>query len=221
MAWQPRESRAQPDRPSPTGGNPGTAASSTALGLAAVTALLKSLLENGLAQRAVTSALGGDAPVSAIPPDRVHSGADERAQLNLFLYHVTPHTGLAIRGGGSRALAFDLHYLLSAYGAHDYQAEILLGHALQLLNETPVIATGAIRDAITSLSANGNGGTTSPAVAAIAASDAADRIHGIEITPEFLGTEEMSRLWSALQARYRPSATFKVSGVVLARGSAR
>ena len=65
---------------------------STALALASVTALLKDLLENGLASAGVTTKIGGDATVSALPPDRVGSGADEKAQLNVFLYHVTPHS---------------------------------------------------------------------------------------------------------------------------------
>jgi hypothetical protein len=71
---------------------------SSALALASVTAVLKSLLENGLASGAVTSKLGADATVSALPPDRIPYGADERAQLNLFLYLVTPHPAPGQRG---------------------------------------------------------------------------------------------------------------------------
>ena len=42
-------------------------------------------------------------------------------------------------------LALNLHYLLTAYGAQDFNAEILLGYAMQLLHETPVFARRDIR----------------------------------------------------------------------------
>lgn len=54
--------------------------------LAAVTAVLKNILENGLVERGVTAALGSDTAISALPPDRVATGADEKSQMNLFLY---------------------------------------------------------------------------------------------------------------------------------------
>ena len=56
--------------------------------LAAVTAVLKNMLENGLVERGVTAALGSDTAISALPPDRVATGADEKSQMNLFLYQV-------------------------------------------------------------------------------------------------------------------------------------
>ena len=189
---------------------------SGALALASVTAVLKDLLENGLAQRGVTGELGGDTTVSALPPDRIASGTDERAQLNLFLYHVTPHTAVRALGGRAPAgLALDLHYLLSVYGAHDFQTEILLGHALQLLHAHPVLGRDHIRSSLRSLSAPHEGRVLSPAVAALGASGLADAVESLRIVPEFLTTEEMSRLWSAFQARYRPSATYRVSAAVI------
>ena len=114
----------------------------SALALASVTAVLKDLLENGLARGGVTSKIGGDTSVSALPPDRISAGAEEKAQLNLFLYSVTANTRLRSQRvadtSSPRPLALDLHYLLTAYAAQDFQTEILLGHALQLLHETPV-----------------------------------------------------------------------------------
>ncbi len=56
--------------------------------LAAVTAVLKNLLENGLVDRGITAALGSDTAISALPPDRIATGSDEKVQLNLFLYQV-------------------------------------------------------------------------------------------------------------------------------------
>ena len=62
---------------------------------------------------------------------------------------------------------------------------------------------------------NGSGGALPPARAALAGATLADQVEQISINPEFTSTEEMSRLWSALQARYRPSATYKLSAVLL------
>jgi hypothetical protein len=194
----------------------------TALALASVTALLKDLLENGLASGDITSQIGGDATVSALPPDRIASGADERAQLNLFLYHVTPRTAMRTseRRADVRALVLELHYLISAYGAQDLQTEILLGHALQLLNATPVLDRKAIRDTLKALSHSRDKRVVPPPLASLARSDLSERVDQLKIEPEFLSGEESSKLWSALQAKYRPSATYKVSAVLIdgARG---
>jgi hypothetical protein len=191
---------------------------STALALASVTALLKDLLENGLASAGVTAKIGGDATVSALSPDRVTSGPDEKAQLNVFLYHVTPHSkmrAVSSPSNGHRPLALELHYLLTAYGAQDYQTEILLGYALQLLHESPVLERERIRTSLASLSHTRDRRVIPPSQAALASSSLADQVDQITITPEFLSTEEISKLWSALQAKYRPSATYKVSAVFI------
>ena len=192
---------------------------STALALASVTALLKNLLENGMASAGVTAKIGGDATVSALPPDRIGSGADEKAQLNVFLYHVTPHARMRLDASaspkGRPPLALELHYLLSAYGAQDYQTEILLGHALQLLHESPVLERERIRSSLVAISRTGDRRVIPPSQAALAGSALADQVERISITPEFLSTEEISKLWSALQAKYRPSATYKVSAVLI------
>ena len=112
----------------------------SALALASVTAVLKDLLENGLARGGVTSKIGGDTSVSALPPDRVTAGTDEKPQLNVYLYAVTANTRLRNeRKSNGRPLTLDLHYLLTAYGAQDFQTEILLGHALQLLHDLSLI----------------------------------------------------------------------------------
>ena len=190
---------------------------SSALALASVTALLKDLLENGLASGGVTSKIGGDTTVSALPPDRVASGADERAQLNVFLYLITPHARLATNGvrNPARPLSLDLHYLLTAYGAQDLQTEILLGHALQLMHSTPVIERESIRKTLKTLSHTRDRRVVTPALGALAQSDLADQVERLEIEPEFLSGEESSKLWSALQAKYRPSAAYKVSAVLI------
>ena len=207
---------------------------SSALAIASVTAVLKNLLDNCLIEQGVAASVG-DVTVTALPPDRVTTGADERSQLNLFLYRITPNTGWrrspvtlgnghqarnGSDGGGSETkaeppapLALDLHYLLTAYGEQDFQAEILLGYGMQLLHEVSALTPEHIRTALAG--PNGSGGSLPPTRAALATSPLADLVERVTICPEFTSSEEMSRLWSALQARYRPSATYKVSAVLL------
>ncbi|HYX42677.1 MAG TPA: Pvc16 family protein, partial [Pyrinomonadaceae bacterium] len=68
---------------------------STALAIAAVTAVLKDLLNNGLIDHNVSAHANlGEVSVSALPPDRVlPDPSKEQNQLNLFLYQVTQNAG--------------------------------------------------------------------------------------------------------------------------------
>jgi hypothetical protein len=54
-----------------------------------------------------------------------------------------------------------------------------------------------------------------PAFQALVASDLADQVESLKLTLEPLDTEEMSRLWSAMQAHYRPTAAYCVSVVLI------
>jgi hypothetical protein len=198
---------------------------STGLAIAAVTAVLKDLLVNGVIDNDITSTVG-DVKVSALPPDRLKTDAAEPSQLNLFLYQVTPNAGwrnadLPSRDASGRSvrnppLALDLHYLLTAYGAADFHAEILLGYAMQLLHETPVLTRQLIRRSLTpSVDVSDDADSLPPELAALAAADLADQVEQIKITPHYLSTEEMSRVWSALQAHYRPTAAYQASVVLI------
>ncbi len=190
------------------------------LAIASVTAVLKNVLENGLVDSGVTTGIGGDVLVSALPPDRIVTGADERAQINLFLYQVIPNTGLRRldRTEATRsapALALDLGYLLTAYGSLDFQIEILLGYIFQLFQKLHTLDHEMIRQSLDAVSSTRDGRVVPPPVAALAASRLSQQVEQIKLTPQFLSTEEMSKLWSALQSRYRPSVAYKVSVVLI------
>jgi Pvc16 N-terminal domain len=191
-----------------------------ALALGAVTALLKRLLENGLASAGISSLVGADAIVSALAPDRIASGEEERPQLNLFLYLVTPRTGLSGNGRdrspGRPGLALDLHYLVTAYGAQDLQAEILLGHAIATLHATPVLEQERIRSALAPLGHGKDRRVVAAPLVAVSEPDVASGFERLTIEPEFMNAEAVSKIWSALQAKYRPSAAYKVSAVMIA-----
>jgi hypothetical protein len=192
-------------------------AMSSALAIASVTAVLKYLLGNALIQQS-TAASMGDVTITALPPDRIPTGAEERTQLNLHLYRLTPNSGWRRSAVSQQErqdtlpLALDLHYLLTAYGERDFQAEVLLGYAIECLQETPVLTAETIRSALASISSS-NGSSTAPA--ALSASALTDQLEQIKISPEFLSMEEMSKLWSSLQARARLSVTYLVSVILI------
>jgi len=195
---------------------------SSPLAIAAVTAALKDLLNDGLLNHDLSSI--GSFTVTALPPDRITTGQTEPNQLNLFLYQMTSNPGwrnvdLPSRdSGGGRVtnppLALDLHYLLTAYGSKDLNAEILLGYAMQLLHETPVLSRGQLRVVL--------GGTPlvdgtilpSP-FGTLSALDLADQVELIKITPVFLSSEDLSKMWTAMQARYRPTIAYVASVVLI------
>ncbi len=193
---------------------------SDALAIASVTAVLKDLLSNGFKAFKVGDIVGGDVTVSSVPPDRIDiSGAEDPTQLNLFLHQTTfnqgwRNVGLPVRNSiGDRIddnpLALNLHYLLTAYGAKDFYPEIVLGHAMQLLHETPVLTRDAIRKAL-------NPATPPPDwPTALVTSELADQIEQLKITPEILNTEEISKLWSAINTHYRPTAAYQVTVVLI------
>ena len=197
---------------------------SNALAIAGVSAVLKDLLDSGLIDHQVTDTLGAGVLVSSLAPDVVPIDGDGAVpRLNLFLYQVTPNTAwrnvdLPSRDANGRRvsnppLALDLHYLLTAYGIAELQAEVLLGYGMQLLHENPVLSRAAIR---TALNPSPVSGALLPSVyQALRSADLAEQVEMLKITPSAMNSEEMSRLWSALTAHYRPTAAFQVSVVLI------
>jgi hypothetical protein len=195
---------------------------STALALGAVTAVLRNILDNGLIDAG--PALGAPVKVTAIAPDLVD--LTDRAgppQLNLFLFRVTPNTGWSNadlpsrNGGGDRIanppLAVNLHYLLTAYGKTDLQADILLGYAMYLMHQRPWLDRATIRSA---LSLTPLDPTVLPdAFRDPPAAGLADQLDAVKVSWEPMDTEELSRLWSAIQVHYRPSACYQASVVLM------
>ena len=196
---------------------------STSFGVAAVTAVLEYMLNNGMGVPVVTGAAGQVVAVTAMPPDLIDlTGANAKPQINLFLHQVYPNMGWRNRGLPSRdeaghrltnpPLAVDMHYFLTAYGTADLESEVLLGYALQVLHETPVLSRSIIRTAL-----NGGGVSTT----SIAYQDPlkvvglADQVEQLKISPFPLNTEEMSRFWTAMQAHYRPTFSFQVTVVLI------
>lgn len=199
---------------------------SNALAIAGVTAVLKDLLDDGIIDHAVTDTLGQGVTVSALAPDEIELGADKQPRLNLYLYQVTPNAAWrnmcfpALDASGRQIanppLALDLHYMLTAYGALDLQAEVLLGYAMMLLHETPVLPRAAIRKSLDPPPSPAVTGSLLPTVyKSLRAANLADQLEQIKITPEVMNTEELSKLWTAIQTHYRPTATYLATVVLI------
>jgi hypothetical protein len=86
--------------------------------------------------------------------------------------------------------------------------EALLGYGMQVLHEVPFLSRDFIR-------ATWPGGGADPIEQARAESGLSDQIETIKIAPETLSTEELSKLWAAFQAKYRPSTAFQVTVVLI------
>ena len=195
---------------------------SNALAIAGVTEVLREQLEAALHD--ASELIGPNVHVTALPPDQVKIDGQEVTQLNLFMYRVSPNTGWTNAGlptrdtGGSNAprhppLALDLHYLLSAFSNTGLEAEALLGLAMQVLHETPVLTRAAIKRTLAHASASD--GTGGPVYAALAGCALDQQAEQIRVTPEYLGTEELTKLWTAMQARFHVSMGYAVSVLLI------
>jgi hypothetical protein len=170
------------------------------------------MLEAWLIDQNVNAALGGaNAEVTAVAPDTIDlTGPNAGPRLNLFLHQVSPNAGwrnvdLPSRDARGRRtatppLALDLHYLLTAYGPQPLQAEVLLGYGMQLLHEVPALDRGEIEARLP------------PSLERCLLSG---QVEMLKITPTVMNTEELSKLWSAMQSHYRPTAAYHVSVVLI------
>lgn len=193
-----------------------------ALAIAAVTAVLRDLLNDGLINRNLDALF--DFQVSAQPPDQLAGNGQPANRLNLFLYRVTPNTGWTNLRYPSRTntgerttnpfLAVDLHYILSAYGAEDLNAEILFGFGMQVLHDTPVLDRELIRQSLGPPSPV-DGAILPPAFQQLAAADLADQFEQIKISPFYTDLEDMSKIWTAINSPLRMSALYQVSVVLI------
>jgi hypothetical protein len=205
---------------------------SNVLAIAAVTQLLKDLLNDALINGDVTGALGADFTVSALPPHLTlaEEGESQPTILNLFLHGVTPNASLRNLDLPTRSaagavlrkptLALDLHYMLTVVSAEELHAEILLGYAMLLFHEVAILPRETVRAALSTAAATAAvSDEILPGAAAglIRASEIADQFELLKITPRSLGLEDMSRLWTALQVSYRTTVAYDVSVVLIER----
>lgn len=177
------------------------------LAIAAVTAALGRLIQDGLDR---------DVPGATVSFDRPGGQGDaNRRGVTLFLFQLTPNPhlrnlDLPLRDGEARrrsraSAAYDLHYLISAYGtAATFEPERVLGSVVRRLHEHAVLGRDLIRAAL-----------ADPANAAsLAGADLAEAPELVKLSPTPLSLEELSKLWSILfQTAYRPSIAYRATTV--------
>lgn len=194
---------------------------SSPLAIAAVTHVIKEILRNGINDPAVQGLAGMNANVTATAPDKIDLDTHPNS-LNIYMYMTRPNSGWRNRDLPSRDsqgrhisnpyLALDLHFVLSAYGNEELNSDILLGYGMHLLHENYIL----IRDEITAmLTPQSGGGTLPPRLEALATSGIAEQIEQIKISPENLNTEEFTRIWTSFGEKYRQSAFYMASTVLI------
>lgn len=198
---------------------------SNPLAIAGVTAVIRDLLADGLID-ADLDAVGG-VIVSSLPLEQIFGTQPQRNRLNVLLTHATPNSGwtnerLPTRDSGGALvarpmLALDLHYLITAIGTEDFVSETLLGYAMHLLHETPVLGAAAIRRSLGQGAVDG--ADLPPLFQNLVAAELADQVESIRITPRNPDSEQWSHIWSSMNVGLRASAVYTAS-VVLIEGTA-
>lgn len=194
----------------------------SALRIAAVTQVLRGLLREAYLDSDVASI--GMAEFTALPPDAIlpPGNTSDTDQLNLYMYYTTinqgwKNFGVPTRDADARRmtnppLVLDLHYMLSAYGSEELHAEMLLGYAMQMFHDYPIMSKDFIDIQLTLQS---SGGALPDDLNLLEISGLSEQIEQIKISPDVLSTEEMTRLWNSFGARHRYCFFYKVTAVLL------
>lgn len=176
---------------------------SNALAIAAVTATLSSLLQN------VNQGTGlSGVSITTKPPDKARD-SNNGNQINLFLYQVLPNGAWRnmdipqrVRSGETSIppLALNLYYMLTSYGEgnDDVLGHRLLGHAMSILYDHPLLGAPEIATALGSLN-----------------SEVQNQVERVRITLQPLSVEEIFRLWSGFQTQYRISVAYEVAVLLI------
>jgi hypothetical protein len=178
---------------------------SNSLAIGAVTATLRKLLDDG-----VKNELPG-AAATAVPPDKASSTVNA---VNLFLYQTSINAAfrnmdmprqVKPNETGHPPLALNLHYLLTAYGQNDDATDPfshrLLGRAMGVMHDHPILSSDDIKNALSLIEEPLH--------------DLYDQLEHVRITNLPLTVDEMSKIWSSVQAKYRISTAYLVSVVLI------
>jgi hypothetical protein len=164
-------------------------------------------------------------PVTVGPPPFSSKDNDpkkEDARVNLFLYRVTENGHLQnqeIPGRGAPGayghppLSLNLHFLLTAYGNvevrvdgnpvplfDDTTAQLLLGSAMRVLHDVPIVTGGVTT-------------VRPPSGRAVLHDSLRDEYEHVKLTLEPLTLEDVTKVWTALALRFRLSAAYVVNVV--------
>lgn len=191
---------------------------SNPLAIASVTAILKRLIRTNLDRAQLN--LNGAFDVTAKPPDQIQpNNAPPTNNLNLYLWKVVPNAGYsnldlpsrnsAGRRIGNQSLSLDLFYVMSASGAEELNAEILLGYGMQILHDQPGMSPTQIDQLINETKPTGD-----PRFPNLLKSNLADQIESLKISRFFPKDDLPTKLWPALNTPLRMSAYYQISLVL-------
>ncbi len=95
-------------------------------------------------------------------------------------------------------LALNLYYLVTAYAENDNEliAQVLLGTAMGILHDHPLLGREEIRSAL-------------------ALSELDGQVERVRVTPQPLSLDELSRLWTGFQTTLRLSAAYQAAVVLI------
>jgi hypothetical protein len=191
---------------------------STTAALAATTQMLRSVLLD--ATSTLWAKLGSTPSISAVPPDRI--ATEEGDQLNVFLYRTSLNpgwrdAGLPVRAAnGSRLtqppLALDLHYVISAHCKADLHAELLMGASMEALHGMSVLTASAISKYYSQTTPPG---ITPDVWTLVSTAQLDQQPEQVTVSFENMSIDDISKLWSVLGEKYRPSAAYLVTVVLL------
>ena len=184
-------------------------AMSNGLSIAAVTRTLRNLLDS-VATTDYSSLPSDTRPtaqidVTTLPLDQARDAS--RNRLNLFLYQ-TEQNGAwrnmdiprRTRPGeaGFAPLALNLFYILTAYPENDSEliGQVLLGTAMRILHDHPLLGRAEIRDALSMSELDG-------------------QVERVRITPQPLALDELSKLWTGVRSEYRLSTAYQAAVLLI------
>jgi hypothetical protein len=171
---------------------------SNALAIAAVSNTLRILIDRGLRDGTV---------VTVQPPDLARENQTGR-QINLFLYQVAINPAFRNMDSPNRVrpnetgmppLPLNLYYLLTVYSGEnddDSVGHTLLGRAMSLLHDHPVLGRDEIR-------------------AALQGNDLFTQVERIRLSLQTLTLDDIFKLWSGFQTEYRLSVAYEATVVLI------
>lgn len=124
--------------------------------------------------------------------NRPGEGTDGKNRINLFLFRVEENNFL--KNEDQSRLWLDLYYLLTPYDDDEKQVHTLLGDAMRVLHDNPIIRPD--------LKLKNK---------QILADELKDAVERIKITPSPMTLEEMSKIWTPLKGDFRLSVAYHVS----------
>jgi hypothetical protein len=192
---------------------------SAALAIAATSEVLRFLVSDALTRAATDLQFTAPSVTTGAPPRPNQQTNADPSAVNLFLHYTTPNpAGRNIMGPARDAkgqrlhnapLILDLHYLLSAHGPEALR-EIGFGTAMHALHQASIVPRELIRRSLKALET-----AADPNKKVVATSRLADQLESLTITSQALDIDAITKIWTATQSPYRPSAGILVTTVFL------